>query len=77
VHGDAVPLMDGGGIYEFVVTGSFGPVLRSMLGDLAIEHRHTETRLRLTDATEDDLLALLAAVVNGGHQLERVLLDDR
>ncbi len=66
-----------GGVYEFVVAGSFGPLLRSMLSDLDIDDRCSETRLRLTNAEDVELFSLLAVILDGDHELERVLVDQQ
>ena len=64
-------------VYEFVVAGSFGPMLRSKLSDLDIGDHCSETRLRLTNAEEAELFSLLAIVVKSNCELERVLVDER
>ncbi len=63
-------------VYEFVVAGSFGPMLRAMLSDLDIGDHCAETRLRLTNADEAELFSLLAIVVKSKCELERVLVDE-
>lgn len=61
-----------GGRHEFVVAGSLGPMLRSLLADLDIEHRPVLTRLHLRDANDAELLRVIAGLVHGDRQLELV-----
>ncbi len=48
-----------------------------MLSDLDIDDRCSETRLRLTNAEDAELFSLLAAILDGDHELERVLVDQQ
>lgn len=64
-----------GGVYEFVVAGAFGPLLRSMLVDLEVRDRHAETRLFLSHADQAQLFAVLSTVVNEDRVVESILLD--
>jgi len=65
-----------GGVYEFVVAGAIGPLLRSMLVELEVRDRPAETWLFLSHADESKLFAVLTAVVNEDRVVESILLDD-
>jgi hypothetical protein len=69
-------LTGSGGRYEFVVSGSIGPVLRSLLADFDIEERPVLTRLHLRDANDAELLHVIAGLVHGDRQLELVRVVD-
>jgi hypothetical protein len=68
--------MSGSGVYEFVVVGEIGPLLRSMLIDMSIEDRPVQTCLRFTTDDDAELLPVLAAATNRERQLERIRVDD-
>lgn len=68
--------MTSDGVYEFVVAGAFGPLLRSLLVDLDVVDRPAETRLFLTNADDRMLFALLGALVKHDRVVERILIDD-
>jgi hypothetical protein len=68
-----VAVTEGAGVYEFVVAGSLGPVLRSMLADLEIEDRCGDIRLRLINVSDEQLLSLLAVLARADCELEHVL----
>ena len=65
-----------GGLYEFVVAGAFGPMLRSILIDLDVQDQPAETRLFLTKADDATLFAVLAKILTEDRVLESILTDD-
>ncbi len=67
--------MSGSGVYEFVVMGEVGPLLRSMLINLSIEDQPVQTCVRFTTDDDAALWPVLAAATNQERQLERIRVD--
>jgi len=59
-------------LFEFVVSGTLGPYLRSMLADLEIEHRPAESVIVLVDPDELSLLSLLAKVTGENREVQSI-----
>ena len=57
---------------EFVVLGALGPHLRSMLADLDIDDRPSETVLLLRDSDESAMLALLAKIAADDREVQAI-----
>jgi len=62
----------GADVFEFVVLGALGPHLRSMLADLEIDDRPSETVLFLRDSDESVLLALLAKIAGDDREVQAI-----
>ena len=58
--------------FEFVVLGALGPQLRSMLADLDIDDRPSETVLFLRDSDESMLLSLLAKIAGDDREVQAI-----
>lgn len=59
-------------MFEFVVLGALGPHLRSMLADLDIDDRPSETVLFLRDSDESVLLSLLARIAADDLEVQAI-----
>ena len=59
-------------MFEFVVLGALGPHLRSMLADLDVDDRPSETVLFLQDSDESALLSLLARIAADDREVETI-----
>ncbi|HYN72909.1 MAG TPA: hypothetical protein VES60_10440 [Nakamurella sp.] len=59
-------------MFEFVVLGVLGPHLRSMLADLDIDDRPSETVLFLRDSDESVLLSLLARIAADDLEVQAI-----
>jgi hypothetical protein len=59
-------------MFEFVVLGALGPHLRSMLADLDIDDRPSETVLFLRDSDESVLLSLLARIAADDREVQAI-----
>ena len=59
-------------MFEFVVLGALGPHLRSMLADLDIDDRPSETVLFLRDSDESMLLLLLAKIAGDDREVQAI-----
>ncbi len=59
-------------VFEFVVLGALGPHLRSMLADLDIDDRPSETVLFLRDSDESALLSLLAKIAAKDREVQAI-----
>ena len=59
-------------MFEFVVLGALGPLLRSMLADLDVDDRPGETVLFLRDSDESALLSLLAKIAGDDREVQAI-----
>jgi len=59
-------------MFEFVVLGALGPHLRSMLADLEVDDRPSETVLFLQNSDESALLSLLAKIAANDREVQAI-----
>ena len=59
-------------VFEFVVLGALGPHLRSMLADLDVDDRPSETVLFLQDSDESAMLSLLAKIAGDDREVQAI-----